>query len=507
MTRNRRSPIATLLFWVVLSGACGSADEVPRALPETFFGLDLEYGHGDPQGTPWPDDVGFSAHQTVRLWLAGGGLWADVQAAGRGEPFDWSAVDAYLSKAREYPQPVVYVIAMTPTFAVAPERRSTLCAWPTLYPGGCNPPDDWDAADQGACLAPASDYQGPDCTFKEFLVGLVRRYRASGAQEGCPSEDPQCHGVIQTYEFWNEVDSFDWPDTRFWAGAASGTETDGASSAYRILAHLLRDAAEVIRREDPDARIIGPSFTGPGGYGDFRQFWSQEEPSPADAADILAFHGYWEPEEEHLPELNRELIEGYLRAREQAAGIHPALGDKPLWDTEGGWGQSFYDPCRPGRGPCIHDPDREEAYLARWFLHHWDLGVESAIWFHWGTNGWGEIWCPQGSASPDHDVGCERLDSEEPQINGAGVAYRVLAEWLVGSTWVAPCERDGTRWTCAIEQPALPGGRGLIVWTEEGSGVSYAVPDAYEAYQGLDGARHDITGGEVPIGIKPLLLY
>ncbi len=489
--------------------ACTEIIEVerpPLPLAPTFFGLDLQYGHGEPYGTPWPNDAGFTGHQNVRLWLAGGGLWADVQAAGRGAPFDWTAVDAYLGKAKQYPETVTYVIAMTPTFAVAPEHRSTLCAWPTLYPGGCNPPDDWDEQDQGACLAPAAAYEGPNCTFKEYLVGLVRRYRATGTQDGCPATDPQCHGVIHTYELWNEVDSYDWPHTRFWAGQAAGEATDGRANAYRVLGHMVRDAAEVIRSEDPAARIIGPSFTGYDGTEDFEVFYEQDLSGLAEAVDVLSFHGYWEPEAEHEPEVTREMVQAYVDARENASAVHAALGTKPLWDTEGGWGMSHFAPCQAGEGPCIHDPDRQTAYLARWFLHHWDLGVENATWFHWGTNGWGEIYCPEGAASEDHNVGCGALPSDDFQLTGAGVAFQELRQWLTGSLHTGFCDVDGGIWSCGLDKASLPVGYGLILWSEGESPEDVQVPNEYTRYQTLDGATHDIEDHRVPVGMIPIFV-
>lgn len=477
----------------------------PRPLPPTFFGLDLQYDHVTGLGTPWPDDAGFSGHQVVRLWLADGGLWADVHAAGRGEPMDWSSVDAYVNKARGYPQEVVYVIAMTPSFAVAPERRSTKCAWPWLYPGGCNPPDDWDDAEQGACLPPADAYRGPNCTFKEYLVALARRYRSIGTQAGCPDSDPQCRGVIHHYELWNEVDSYDWPVIRFWAGEAAGEATDSRENAYRVLAGMVRDAAEVIHSEDPGARVIGPSFTGGGGAEDFELFWSQDPAGLAGAVDAFSFHGYWEPEEEHEPEVTREMIQGYLDARSRLAWDHPPLAETPIWDTEGGWGMSFHAPCRQGRGPCIHDPDRQVAYLARWFLHHWDLGIANATWFHWGTNGWGELRCPEGTASEDHNVGCERLSTDEPGLTPAGVAYLTLVSWLHGATLAAPCEHDPPVWRCAIESSALPAG-GLIVWSSEDETAPMFVDDAFSEVHALDGVVAAIADGEVEVGPKPVMV-
>lgn len=479
-----------------------------QSLSSTFFGLNIAYGPSPPEeDIPWPDDVEFGQYQTARFWLAGGGLWADVHKS-RGGDFDWSFVDTYMSKTTNYDdvdKTVIYVIAMTPQFAVAEENRSHLCAWPELYPGGCNPPDDWNDPDQGQCLEPASDYVGPNCTFKEFLVALVRRYRGSGVQDGCEPADPHCHGVIHYYQMNNEINSYKWPQTRFWTGTARGTEDVSRDDAYSTYARMILDAAEVIRREDPSARIIGPSFYGADGA-ESEFFYGQEDIDLSDAIDILSFHSYGNTWEEHQPEEIRPIIQEYLDARERVSRIYPDIAEKPLWATEGGWGKSAFYECEESWANCIEDPHRQAAYLARWFLHHWDMGIGNASWYSWSYSGWGEIWCPSGSASHDHNVGCDELASEEPQPTIAGVAFQHLHSWLIGSSRSGLCEQNGDIRTCPITNPVLPSGHGIIAWDENESGNRISVPDEFGQYWTLDGSVHIIENGEAPVGIKPILI-
>ncbi|MCA9608587.1 MAG: hypothetical protein KC619_23450 [Myxococcales bacterium] len=491
---------AAWLAVITIAIACDAPQEIPsRPLPEAFFGLDLQL----EMEAPWPDDAGLVGHGRVRAWLAGGGLWADVQRNGRDGALVWDEVDRFVSRAAAHGHPVLYVVAATPEAAVSPENRSELCAWPTLYPGGCNPPDDWDDTEQGACLPPADAYSGPDCTYKEFLVRLVRRYRTAGRQDGCPDTDPQCHGTIEAYELGNEVDSYDWPDTRFWAGTATGRSTDSPEHAMLVLARMVEDAVDVIHREDPAAVVLAPSFTGLG-VEDFERFASLD-PSPLQHVDAVAFHGYPETDEEHPPEAIRALVTDYRAALERSPGA-----GLPLWDTEGGWGWNHGGPCTAGAdNPCIASPWRQTAYLARWYLHQWDMGVETAIWFSWGNNGWGEIWCPNGNASEDHGIGCDELPDATPSVSRAGRAYSELSRWLTGATRTGRCERVDAVWTCGIERADLNDGHGVIAWHDDWAGFDGArtIPNRFTACRHLDGNEGPVDGAEVPVFSLPVLYH
>ena len=211
--------------------------------------------------------------------------------------YDWSLLDAWVMTAQQHGVSFHYTNDGVPAWAVA--DRST-----------CAPSSIDSVLD---CNAPPMNIQDWD----DFVTALVTRYK----------------GKITYYELWNE------PDNQYWlAGAKSHTKPGAMKTSDMVM--LTKHAHDIIRRIDPNAKIISPSFHGSGD-------WFMDQYYAAGGVtdvDIVSIHGYPEsgkitPEGSISNHVNRLLpiISKY------------GLQNKPLWDTEIAWSDQSNN--------AITDPD------------------------------------------------------------------------------------------------------------------------------------------------------
>ena len=148
---------------------------------------------------------------------------------------------------------------------------------------------------------------------------------------------------------------------------------------------------------------------------------------------------------------------------------------KPVYNTEGSWGNG-----------SLNDPDREAAWLARYYLLQAGQGINGVYWYGWDLETWGSL--RQG----------------ESRVNVAGIAYDQLYGWLVGSTISAPCspQVNGTTWSCNLSRPG--GYRAMAIWDTVAI-RTYKPPPEYRRYCDLSGHIFRVDGA-VQVGPKPILL-
>jgi hypothetical protein len=213
-------------------------------------------------------------------------------------------------------------------------------------------------------------------------------------------------------------------------------------------------------------------------------------------ADIGSFHGYLEPsdttayrmpEDSASPCRDRPWNPGHYCSgsiidqvdRFRRVLDENGMAGKPLWDTEGGWGNG-----------SITDPDLQAAFVARWLLLQWSQGVARTYWYEWGVNPkgintWGVLWTPAGGVNP------------------GGVAYGEVYKWMVGATLSRRCaEGSHDTWTCGFTRPG--GYQALAVWNKRGD-VTYTPGPLYKRYRDLAGHASSLSG-PLTVGIKPVLL-
>jgi len=264
-------------------------------------------------------------------------------------------------------------------------------------------------------------------------------------------------GRIKYWELWNEANQHE-----YWSG--------GIPSLVTMAQH----ANSIIKSIDPSAKVFTPS--GVGGATDTSTFLDNFlSAGGGQFVDGVAFHGYGNP----IPSLPEEA--GRIADAIEDVMAKRGIGGKPLWDTESSW------------GPANHLPieDDQIAFVARHYILQWSKGVQRDYWYAWNDNDYGTLW-----------------DDSSHNIRRAGVAYRELVAWLTGAQMTTPCaiSPDST-WTCGFR---LQGGApAQVVWNSSVSGAStlqFLPASNYVQYKSLDGSVRPISGGNIQIGNKPVLL-
>ena len=301
----------------------------------------------------------------------------------------------------------------------------------------------WAAADTSKCSAP----QGiEDCSstvqniadWDEFCTALVQRYK----------------GQIMMYELWNE------PNTSHFTGTVAD------------MVELTQHLYNAVRANDPAALIATPSATNATWLSNY---FAAGGPT---GVDIVAVHGYLNAADQ--PESIATL---------KAIPWHPVmlqygLANKPIWDTEGSWGQDSV---------AALDPAAEAAFLARYYILHWSAGITTFYWYAWDEPNWGTLWSSN-------------------TVSKAGVAYNQVDQWMTGATMPQPCSVQGTVYACSFTRSN--GYSALAVWDSSktcttGGGCTtsnYTAPKSFVQYRDLTGLVTPVQSGQVVlIGARPIL--
>ncbi|MBI6546486.1 MAG: hypothetical protein HY692_06805 [Cyanobacteria bacterium NC_groundwater_1444_Ag_S-0.65um_54_12] len=270
-------------------------------------------------------------------------------------------------------------------------------------------------------------------------------------------------GRIKYWEIWNE-----WNLPEFWAGDTA------------TIVAMAQHAYQIIKSIDSNALVLAPDVAPTDPAGNFDNLVADYinrflAAGGGNYADVITFHGYRQNPENIVSLVNE--IRKVMVVNGQSA--------KPLWDTEGSWGTGAYLP----------DLDMQAAFVARYYLLHWSMGVERFYWYQWvGANpdpqkGWGTLW-----------------SSIRGGIQKSGIAYREVYKWLVGATMTSNCavQSDGTTWICSLSRPGDY--EAQAIWNTA-SNVPTQVSSQFRQYRNLDGGKVAIQSGDsIIIGIKPILL-
>jgi hypothetical protein len=342
------------------------------------------------------------------------GAWIGVQK--RKGQFDWSGLDHYLE--------------------VAEAHRMDFFFSSGSVPG-------WAAADQTSCQPAAFDPLVSRCTsmvanirdWDDFVTALVTRHK----------------GRIHIYDLWNEP----WNPQDF---------TGSIPEMVKLTTHM----HDIIRSIDPSAIIIAPAPT------PHRWLEGYLAAGGVRSVDVFSVHGYTTNIDLDTAEVSQAWKSEPLKAILDKYG----LADKPIWDTEGSWGNQ-------GRR-AIKDPDLQAAFVARAYLLHWAAGITRFYWYAWDEPNWGTLW------------------NRQTGLRKPGVAYGQVYNWMVGATMTRLCaERGDDTWTCEFSRPG--GYAAEAVWNTSGR-QHYSVPSKYTQFRDLDGNTVEVSSGSVEIGLKPILL-
>ncbi len=404
----------------------------------SFFGM-----HVNQMTSPWPT-VPFASYRTLNSDYI---KWADINTAD--QVYNWTDFDRWIGRAEANGQDIMYTLFTTPTWASTRGRYTGNPNYGCVYwnisgPGACDPPNDLNV-----------DGTGTDQHWKDFVTAVMNHVGP---------------GRIKYWEVWNEYNNnVEW----------TGTQAQ--------MLRMAKDAYTIIKSMDSNALVTSPSVSS-------AVFSVENWVTPylvaggGNYADIIAIHGYV-----HLPSnicpysCPDPQIVATILDKARAAMAASGQQNKPLFDTEGSWGE----------GTQMYDPDMQTAFTGRYYLIQaagtpYSKGFDKFYWYGWDFPHSGQFYALNGTG-----------------LTTSGIAYQQLYNWLVGATQ-SGCSPLGTQWTCPMTRT---GYQAEAIWDSSQtcshgncSTINVTVPSTYTQYQDLDGNVITITNNTVPVGLKPILL-
>ncbi len=237
-------------------------------------------------------------------------------------------------------------------------------------------------------------------------------------------------GKIRYYEIWNE------PNLKHFF---SGTPEQ--------MVELAREAYTILKEIDSSIQVISPSiFTDFGGWNWLDEYMSKGGKA---YADIIGAHFYLG---KGSPEDSLRLV----REVQQVMKKH-GLAEKPLWNTETGFGHK--------QSNVFFSDEESMAFVARSYILNWAAGIERFYWYGWDTR---------------NVVTILMVREDNKTLTPSAQAYSEVQKWLVGSR-MKKCEPDNQNtWTCELTKEG--GEAAWIVWNSKGK-QEFKVPEAFDIQQ------------------------
>jgi hypothetical protein len=163
--------------------------------------------------------------------------------------------------------------------------------------------------------------------------------------------------------------------------------------------------------------------------------WGSGSNWGSSAVDIINFHmkpgneapgtGKTDPEDEMTTEYGHAT--SILNSTDLA---------KPLWDGEAGYSGNGWTPASGGDVDLSPYPDQQAAFVARYMLIQWSLGIQSFEWYQW-----------------DNSNNLDGADSD------ARTAYSEVSHWMLTRTMSSSgcAVVSGTLWSCTLTKGTWTG--------------------------------------------------
>jgi hypothetical protein len=344
----------------------------------------------------------------------------------------------------------------------------------------------WDATDSTlacsgttpGCSSPPKDLKadgtGTNAYYKNFVTALVQHLAARGKAGKT---------TIHTYQLWNEPNG---PTTGFWGGTMAQ------------MARMAGDLRQVLDTNDPGALLLTPGVAEPGypclgtnntGAG-CASVWlntllatsiptatsTTSSKNVRDVVNVVAWHAYM-PVYNNTAEPN-PMEPSFIQQIGYLIGVvsknYGSTTARPLWNTEGGWGENTQ----------MTGQD-EIAFFAKWFVIQASAGLNRALWYQYDNPNWGTLWTSTSG------------------MNSVGKTYEdIVNYWIVGASPLAPCTQSGATYSCHFQRNGFDA---LIMWVESGTGTAQVA--GYNSYRDTTGTVRAVSGGSVPLTIKPVIIY
>jgi hypothetical protein len=442
-------------------------------VPRSAFGLDLD-------SSTWPAGVsnGFLGKRpgTSWNWIITDGCDPETQKVPGSDPdnpcYHWVGLDAVTLDAQAHGVPTDYDFDGAPSYAYGSSGKPNMLL--------------------------------NEKAVSDFATAIAKRYASVGTQPGCTSSSPQCHGVIQYYEEWNEVnDNKEWADT--WSNLA-------LQSGWIYKA---------IKAVDPGARVGAPNM-GMGVYQPTSSPTHIKAPDPtvwldnylanggAQYADFVGYHSYGSNTVKYgdngvycVAELGCDAATDKLHCSAQpilnaynafrAVMAKHGLGAAPIVNTEGGFGDDSDSNCASpiDTTACLKLSD-QPAYVGRYLAMlastysdgHGVLQQWYAYDGNWGT-----------------------LNGTYGQNPKNVTAWNVANAWVTGARFSSQCSPVAAGSTLFLCELTLASGfQAQIVFNDgKGAVTTYAPPSWATQFQPLLGSMENISRA-LAVGSSPVLI-
>ncbi|PYX48135.1 MAG: hypothetical protein DMG79_12560, partial [Acidobacteria bacterium] len=473
-----------------------------KALPAVpYFGID--YNVGTPFGAT------AISHGIGRLCDTPGAEWSFVQTSACGTSpcpgsFNWTTVDNTLSLMQTNGVYTAQIpLSRTPNFASSNAANTSCNYYKTNGSGGaaagqCDPPKDLN-----------SDGTGLNQYWRDWVAAYASHVNAAGYTN--------THARVAYWEIWNEPDS-----AGFWTGSMDQLirmQEDayciikGGSFTVRATGESCTQVRSAVKSVavsgpiDSTALILMPSYHAqPTSIQLAQAFLYCTGPSIGahchtgghSTTDLINFHtkpgSNYPTTMESVMNSWTAAIKGFLQSAESS---------KPLFGTEGGYAPSGWI------SPYTTDLN-QAAYIARFYIFSYYKGFANNVWYAYNTsiNGLGSL--------------------------AADTAYSQIYSGLVGATSLTcSVSANGTGdaaqpslYTCTFNRP--DGTAAQWMWDTDNSGQPafwdtgaannlechngtcpthpQSVPSTMLTYIDLTGVKTSISGNQVPVGIRPILV-
>jgi len=351
-------------------------------------------------------------------------------------------------------------VGVAQTYSI-PDIVYTIGAVPAF--NSSNPSDSSCAGGNGTC-----DPNSSTTEFVKFMNAITQRY---------------C-GTIKYWEGWNEADSPNyWNDSisllvSYMAAAYSAVHSTAncacvSSSCSPGLSGGVNPNQMLMPALDSPAFFTAQELNnGSSAYNLNLTYWLTRylAAEGKNYYDIAALHSYGSSATCYAtPETYVTDMASYKQVL-ATAGLPLA----PIWATESNWGANT----------CVPAGAAQNAWIARYLLLHWAMGIQREIWYAYDASG------SYGTIAPSSD-----------QLR----TYQEMQLWMTGAVEQNCQQFANNNWTCTLARSSPAGYQGIAVWNSTGSG-SYTVPSGMTQYRNVLGTTTSTSGGSVvALTTSPLL--
>lgn len=448
-------------------------------VPATFFGLHWKITN------PYPT----MPFGSLRLWDSGT-RWQQMQTGASTYVFT-TTIDPILQAAKTNGQnDVLLTLSATPNF-ISSDPSDSSCDYHTTANGSCGVPTDIAASCTNVNGLNNCDGKtdGTNQTWRNFIYNLGTHIAGLSGST---------YQKVTAFEIWNEFTQSggtSWEGTNaqmvrmvqdancILTGRGVITSQDNAACNAGNMGVAAVNVLPGVTVTTPDSVMTAPESTS---WGTYLATAGALDP------DIAAVHAYTQG---GTCCAQPETVQD--RYNTASTKLSAAGGARPIWSTEGGYGQ---------QSPSEPDLDLQAAFVARYYLLGWSSGFKRMYWYAWDNPSWGTLWNPNGVNS------CNDGGSGLGCLTKAGTSYGQTYNWMVGSSLSACGVLSGTVWSCALLRAGVSH---LVLWdtAQTCSGgvcttANQTVSPTWTVYQDMTSVSSPIpiVSNLVPVGAKPVIL-